>query len=428
MIREVIRTGKGCILGNKKKPKDGLGQSHPIRSGICVPMIILGKIVGALYNDNRLFNSAFKKSDIKVLSHFAAQAAIALDNAMAYERINQLNKKLEEEKQYFEEQHLKYESSGEIIGESAEMKRLSAQLKQVAQTDTTVLVLGETGVGKNLAARMIHEYSKRDGPYISVQCSAMPETLISSELFGHEKGSFTGASSLRVGRFELANTGTLFLDEIGTLPMDVQIRLLRVLQSKKFERVGGSKTLTSDFRLIAATNVDLEQEVKAGRFRSDLFYRLNVFPIVVPPLRERIEDVPLLASHFLNKLSAEKEKSFRNLSENDIQNLTQYNWPGNVRELENIIERGIILSTGSRFELPDLLMSEGFHNQQEREMTLKENEKRHIVYALKKSGWKVHGKGGAAEILDINPSTLVSRIKKLGIQRPYGRKKKKNSA
>ena len=251
-----------------------------------------------------------------------------------------------------------------------------------------------------------------------MHCSALPESLIPSELFGHERGAFTGATSRRIGRFELADGGTLFLDEMGDLPADIQTRLLRVLQTKEFERVGGTTTLRSDFRLISATNTNLEEEVKAKRFRVDLYYRINVFPIHVPPLRERKEDIPLLARHFLKIYSMRMRKEFDGISRQDMERLMQYDWRGNVRELENIIERGCILSTGSMLQLPELVGESAAFGPSNSGITLKESETRHIRWALEKTDWKVRGPGGAAELLEIHPSTLAFRMKKLGIRRP----------
>jgi formate hydrogenlyase transcriptional activator len=289
---------------------------------------------------------------------------------------------------------------------------------QVANTDTTVLIEGDTGVGKELIARAIfRQSSRRDKPFIRVHSNALPESLIASEFFGHEKGSFTGAISRRIGRFELADEGTLFLDEIGDLRLDIQVRLLRVLQTKEFERIGGSETLRSDFRLIVATNRNLEEEVKAGRFRADLYYRLNVFPITVPPLIERKEDIPELIDFFIKTYSAQKGKSLNGISTSDMDRLIHYNWPGNVRELENIIERAVILSKGPLVQIPELW---GVHPDApplKAGLTLKNNERNHILWALQKTKWKINGPDGAAQILDIHPSTLQSRMKKLGIRR-----------
>ena len=417
MIEKVALTGKGCIeIDNAGGPNS---LSNDIRSRICVPMIFRDKVVGVLYHDNRLLSSVFKESDLELLSYFAAQAAIALDNANAYEEIQRLNQKLKEEKCYYEEQHLQSLHFENIVGESAPIKQILENVCQVAKTGTTILILGETGVGKELIARAIHRHSGRDeNPFIRVFCSALPESLIPSELFGHERGAFTGAIHRHIGRFELADGGTLFLDEIGDLPLEIQVRLLRVLQTKEFERVGGSETIYSDFRLVAATNRDLEQAVKAGKFRSDLFYRLNVFPIHVPPLRKRKEDIPPLVNYFLKIYATKMGKTFKGVSKSEMDNLMQYDWPGNIRELENIIERGAILSSGPLFRVPELGVSQSEFGHPKEDITLNGNERRHILWVLQKTGWKVRGLGGAAELLNIHPSTLAFRMKKLGIRRP----------
>ena len=392
-----------------------------IKSSICVPMMIRGELIGVLYHDNRLFAAAFQDKDLEILSYFASQAAIALDNAKAYEEIKVLSERLEEEKRYYEEQHLEDYSSDEIIGKSSAIKKVIADVDKVAVSEATVLVLGETGVGKELVVNSIHRHSERRyKPLIRVHCSALPESLISSELFGHEKGSFTGAVSRRMGRFELADGSTLFLDEIGELPLEIQVRLLRVLQTKEFERVGGSTTLHSDFRLVAATNRDLAAEVKAGRFREDLYYRLNVFPIEVPPLRRRIEDIPLLAQYFLKVYGSKLGKHVTKISPPVMEELTTYSWPGNVRELENVIERGVILSSDAFFRMPPLISSRpsGPLEEDAGEIpTFKENERALLLNALRKTGWKISGKGGAAELLDMNRNTLSYRMKILGIKK-----------
>jgi formate hydrogenlyase transcriptional activator len=420
MIEEVSLTAKGRISETNLE-KDSLSvSSKTIRSRICVPMISRDSVVGVLYHDNRLLSSAFRESDLELLTYFAALAAFSLENAKAYEEIQVLNKKLMEEKRYYEEQHLQSLFLEDFVGESPAIMRVEAQVNQVANTDTTVLILGETGVGKELVARAIHRKSARkDKPFIQVQCNVLPETLIASELFGHEKGAFTGAIQQQIGRFELADDGTLFLDELGDLPLDIQVRLLRVLENKQFERLGSSKSICSNFRLIAATNQDLQKAMRDHRFRQDLYYRLSVFPIHVPPLRERKEDIPLLSDYFLNIFATKMGKPFKKILEADMEKLIQYNWPGNVRELKNVFERGCILSHGDNFRLPELEMN----TNPEPELipiplSLKENESRHILWALQKTGWKIRGSGGAAELLHIHPSTLAFRMKKLGIQRP----------
>jgi len=419
MIEEVARAGKGRILADGTPPEGGGAASDVIRSRICVPMILRDKTVGVLYHDNRLLSSAFRESDLDLLSYFAALAAFALDNAQAYEEIRRLNRKLSEENLYYKEEHLQNLHFEDIIGESPGIRRVLAQIDQVTGTDATVMIIGETGVGKELVARAIHRRSTRpDKPFIKVNCSALPESLIPSELFGHEKGAFTGAIRRRLGRFELADGGTLFLDEIGEISLDLQVRLLRVLQTREFERVGGNETIRSDFRLLVATNRNLERDVKTQKFRPDLYYRLAVFPIYVPPLRERREDIPLLALHFLKIYAQKRGKDFTRIPDVEMEKLLDYEWPGNVRELENIIERGTILNPGPVFRVPELgsrypeapLPGSG--------VSLMDNERRHILWALQKTKWKVRGAGGAAELLQLPPSTLAFRMKKLGIRRP----------
>ncbi len=417
MIEEVVNTGKGRI---KETEPDHVNffSNETIRSRICVPLILREKVVGALYHDNRILGAAFQQYDMDILSCFASLAAFAIDNARAYAEIKRLNAELSKEKEYYKEEHDKSINSDDIIGKSQPVKKMLSQTEQVAGTETTVLILGETGVGKELVASAIHRRSlRKDKPFVKVNCSALPEDIIASELFGHEKGSFSGAVSRRIGRFELADGGTLFLDEIGEISQDLQIRLLRVLQTREFERVGGNKTLYSDFRLIAATNKNLEKEVANANFRADLYYRLNVFPIIVASLRERKEDIPLLSYHFLNLYSSRMGKHFDGIPEQEMAGLIDYDWPGNVRELENIIERGVILSREPVFRVPRLSPD------QERDVSisagtsLKENERNHILWALDRTSGKIRGKGGAAELLDIHPSTLHFKIKKLNIIR-----------
>ncbi len=419
LIKEVASKGTGRILGTEEN--ENSVASSAIRSRICVPMILRGKTVGVLYHDNRLLSSAFRESDLELLSYFAALAAFALDNVKAYEEIRRLNQNLSEETLYYKEEHLQTLHFEDIVGESPEIKHVLSQVDQVTETDATVMIIGETGSGKELVARAIHRHSRRkDKPFIKVNCSALPESLIPSELFGHEKGSFTGATQRRLGRFELANGGTLFLDEIGEISQDIQVRLLRVLQNGEFERVGGTETLRSDFRLVVATNRNLEKDVKTQKFRADLYYRLAVFPIHVPPLRERTGDIPLLAYYFLKIYSQKRGKNFSKIPNAEIEKLLHYDWPGNVRELENIIERGTILNTGPLFRVPDLGSTQKDYSTDRDGMTLMENERRHILWALQQTNWKVRGKGGAAELLNIPPSTLAFRMNRLGIHRPKG--------
>ncbi|MBW2368592.1 MAG: sigma 54-interacting transcriptional regulator [Deltaproteobacteria bacterium] len=421
IIRESATTGKGRVLVKNPAEAQSPFSDTGIRGCICVPMKLRGEVLGVLYLDNRLFSSSFKESDRDILDYFAAQAAIAMDNAAAYEKIHILNRKLREEKRYYEEEHSKILHFDEFVGKSPAIMKVLSLVEQVAGLDTSVLVLGETGVGKELVARAIHRHSTRKHrPFVSTNCAALPENLIANELFGHERGAFTGADSQRIGRFELADGGTLFLDEIAEISLEVQVRLLRVLQTKEFERLGGQKTHRSDFRLVAATNRELHRAVNAGTFREDLYYRLNVFPIHVPPLRDRIEDIPLLAAHFLHIHALKCGKPIQKITESDMQRLVTYDWPGNVRELENIIERGTILSTGPRFRLPELKRHLQGRDRGDRAVTYEENIRRHILWAIEKTRGKIRGDGGAAQLLDMSPSTLYYKIKAMGIRRSTG--------
>ncbi|MBU4471642.1 MAG: sigma 54-interacting transcriptional regulator [Desulfobacteraceae bacterium] len=419
LIEKVAQSGAGRIVQDDPDSNDDFFSNETIRSRICVPMFLRDKVVGVLYHDNRLLQSAFEESHIDLLSYFAAIAAISIDNSMAYEEINRLNKKLSKEKQYYQEEHNQSLHFKEIVGNSPAIQRVLSQIEQVAETDAAVIITGETGVGKELVARAIHRLSRRhERPFIRVHCSALSENLIPSELFGHEKGAFTGATSRRLGRFEMADTGTIFLDEMGDISADIQTRLLRVLQTKEFERVGGTTTLMSDFRLIVATNRDLQKELAAGRFRADLYYRLNVFPINVPPLRERREDIPLLVYYFLNIFSNRTGKQFEGIEEEEMKRLISYDWPGNIRELKNVIERACILSKGSYPRIPELDNECGPAGPSSGGVTLKDVEARHILWTLEKTNWKVRGPGGSAELLGLHPSTLRFRMQKLGITRP----------
>ena len=421
LVYESAKTGKTIIHEMDIVKNNNSFFDNTIRSCICVPMTLRDEVIGILYNDNSMLHNAFKKTDPQIISYFTAQAAIALKNASYYDDLQKLNQKLKEEKEYYEELHTKPYCSNEFIGKSPVIKKVFDHITRVSNTNTTVLILGETGVGKEMVARAIHKNSPRcDKPFISVHCSALPKELISSELFGHEKGAFSGAIGRRIGRFELADGGTLFLDEIGDIPPEVQVRLLRILQSKEFERVGGEKTLHTDFRLLAATNRDLSKEVREKKFREDLYYRINVFPIYVPPLRQRKEDIPLLAQHFVKIYAAQVGKPIKNIPEQIMDKLLNYDWPGNVRELMNIIERGIILSTGPIFTLPELDISLREYSSHEAITTLEENERNLILRALKQTNGKIRGRGGAAELLAINYSTLYSRMKKQGIKKSQG--------
>ncbi len=352
----------------------------------------------------------------------------ALNQALS--TVKELKEKLQAENVYLQEEIRTEQDYGEIIGQSAALKKTMEEARQVAMTDTTVLINGESGTGKESMARAIHQFSPRkDRPLIKVNCGAIPESLVESELFGHIKGAFTSAVSDRTGHFELADKGTIFLDEIGELSLDVQVKLLRVLQEQEIQRVGSGEVIEVDVRIIAATNRDLKQMVDEGKFRMDLFYRLNVFPLTVPPLRERKSDIPLLLAKFLSRLSQKLGKPLKGVSEVSMELLMDYDWPGNIRELQNVIERSAILARSDVIDIDDalvpvtcskLVMEHDNDNEttQARFKTLAENEKDYIISVLEKLNWVIGGKKGAAEVLDIPSSTLRSRMKKLGIERP----------
>jgi transcriptional regulator with GAF, ATPase, and Fis domain len=307
-----------------------------------------------------------------------------------------------------------------LIGESPLLRRVRDQIEQVAPTDSTVLIQGETGTGKELVARAIHEASARgERPLVKVNCAALPRELVESELFGHEKGAFTGAVQQRRGRFELADGGTLFLDEVGELPPEAQAKLLRVLQEREFERVGSARSLRVDVRVIAATNRDLHAEVAAARFRSDLYFRLNVFPIVLPPLRERRDDIPLLLRHFAARTARRLGRTIDGISPTFIERASAYDWPGNIRELENLVERALIMSRGGMLDASELFAAPGGvpHAAPPGAATLEEVERAHICRILDATGWRIEGDHGAARTLGLNPSTLRGRMRKLGIRK-----------
>lgn len=350
------------------------------------------------------------------------RAEMALEQAL--HQVQDLSKKLADENIYLREEIRATNTSSDIIGESPALMNVLRRVDQVAATDATVLILGESGVGKESMARAIHDRSPRhNGPFIKLNCAAIPANLVESELFGHERGAFTGAVQRRLGRFELAEGGTIFLDELGELPLDTQAKLLRVLQEREFERVGGTGTVRVSVRLIAATNRDLLKMVEAGSFRADLYYRINVFPVELPPLRKRTEDIPLLTAHFLRKFATQHGKQFEGVSAISLERLLSYHWPGNIRELQNVIERATILSTGTRLEVPPLQSSlaptEAEPGKHAAPLKLEAVERAHILRVLSETGWLIEGKKGAAASLGLPPGTLRSRMKKLSIDRPH---------
>jgi formate hydrogenlyase transcriptional activator len=393
-----------------------------IKSACSIPMISHGQALGTL-SVGSLREAAFTEEDARVLTQVTNQIAMAVENALAYRQIGELKDKLSEEKLYLQDEIRSEHNFEEIIGQSAALKGILKQVETVAPTDSTVLLLGETGTGKELFARAIHNLSsRRDRTLVKVNCAAIPTGLLESELFGHEKGAFTGAIVQRIGRFELANRGTIFLDEIGDIPLEIQPKLLRVLQEQEFERLGSMRTMRVDIRLIAATNADLAQKMAAKQFRDDLYYRLNVFPILIPPLRERREDIPILIRHFVQKYGRRMKKQIDTIPATALEALSEYHWPGNVRELENFIERAVILSGGSvlqpplaelakRKKLSSAISANGSNG------TLREAEREHIERALKDTNWVIGGPAGAAARLGMKRTTLQTRIKKLGIKR-----------
>jgi formate hydrogenlyase transcriptional activator len=380
-------------------------------------------------------------AEAELLQEVANQLALAVENMREYEEIGRLKAQLERENVYLREEILGEHNFEEIVGGSPELTNVLHMVDRVAPTDTTVLILGETGTGKELVARAIHSRSPRHKhPLVKMNCGAIAAGLIESELFGHVKGAFTGALERRTGRFELADKGTIFLDEVGELPLDMQVKLLRVLQEQEFEPVGSSRTIKVDVRVIAATNRNLEDEVSAGRFRADLYYRLNVLPIRVPPLRERRNDIPQLTMFFVQRHAKRIGRTIAGVTRDSMDRLTRYAWPGNVRELENVIERALVLSGGGMLDiggdfLPQLA-SIGTAPQPQRAPalppsasaappapppkgsgTLEDVERAHILAVLAQTGWVIEGPRGAAKILDMHPNTLRSRMKKLGLER-----------
>ena len=406
-----------------------LAAAESVKSACFIPLVNRGRALGDLMIV-RLTEGTFTAEDVDFLSQAAGQIAIAIENALAYREISELKDKLAQEKLYLEEEIRSEMNFAEIVGKSSALRKVLKRVETVAPTDSTVLIYGETGAGKELIARAIHDLSPRKSKaFVKLNCAAIPTGLLESELFGHERGAFTGAIAQRIGRFEVANGGTIFLDEIGEIPLELQTKLLRVLQEREFERLGSSRTLRTDARLIAATNRDLEAMVAEQKFRSDLFFRLNVFPIQVPPLRERHGDIPLLVRHFAQQFSKRMNKTIDTISSATMEALSRYHWPGNIRELQNVIERAVITSTGPvlKVDVADLKISkpsspaekgsaQGSTNGGLRD-TLEETERQQILKALKQSNWVVAGPKGAAAKLGMKRSTLQLRMSKLGISR-----------
>jgi formate hydrogenlyase transcriptional activator len=391
-----------------------------LKSGCCLPLISPGRVTGVL-NIASLRDNAFSQADVELLGEVANQIAIAVENALSFHQIVELQNKLADEKLYLEDAIRTEYNFEEIVGDSPALRRVLQQVETVAPTDSTVLIQGETGTGKELVARALHNLSgRRDHTLVKVNCAAIPTGLLESEMFGHEKGAFTGAVEQRKGRFELAHRGTILLDEVEDIPLELQPKLLRVLQEQEFERLGSSRTIRVDVRVVAATNVDLAQLVAEKKFRSDLYYRLNIFPVTLPPLRERPEDIPLLVHFFANKFALKMKKSIEKIPTATMAALIGYNWPGNIRELQNIVERAVILSRGAALEVPlaELQQSKVLADQVDSPVTLEAVEREHILRVLRESGWIIAGPTGAAARLGMNRTTLNNRMRKLGIRRP----------
>ena len=386
-----------------------------IRSICFVPLITRRGTVGTL-NLGSKQDRAFTTQDLSFLKHVASQVAIALDNVEAHRKLADFGKRLEKEKLYLEDEIRSAHNFEEIVGESAPLEKVLSQIRTVAPSNATVLILGETGTGKELVARGIHRMSSRSqGSFIKLNCAAIPTGLLESELFGHEKGAFTGAVSQKIGRLELADKGTLFLDEVGEIPLELQPKLLRVLQDQEFERLGGVRTIKVDVRLVAATNRDLAKSVATHQFRSDLFYRLHVFPLHVPPLRERGRDVPLLVHYFVKKFASRMNKPIETIPMEAMNALIAWHWPGNVRELENFMERCVILTNGSALNVPMTELQRGGLSLMG--TTLESLEREHILRVLRETGGVIAGAHGAAARLGLKRTTLQSRMQKMGITR-----------
>ena len=427
-IGRVGQSGEPLLLAGVRGDEEWIAdpawlKREAIRTFAAQPLVFRGETLGVL----AIFdNGVLDADDFAWLRVFADHAAVSIANARAFEEIEQLKARLEEENTYLRQEVTETIGASNIVGGSPGLKKVLQQIQLVAPTDAAVLVTGESGTGKELVARALHEHSPRkDRALIKVNCGAVPDTLFESEFFGHVRGAFTGALKDKPGRFELADGGSIFLDEIGEVPLAMQSKLLRVLQEHEIERVGDTRVRKVNVRIIAATNRDLKQEVEAGRFRQDLFYRLSVFPIEIPPLRERRDDIAPLAAHFVKQTARRMNRPTPRVTQATMTQLAAHDWPGNVRELQNAVERAVILSQGGplRFELPDAKATAAPRSTKPVTAALltrdelKRQELDSIAAALKQTGGKVFGEGGAAELLGMKPTTLTSRIKALGLSR-----------
>jgi transcriptional regulator with GAF, ATPase, and Fis domain len=436
-LGEAATTGQLRLIRNPdKQPISVAGLEWVQGEGILEcgirPIEYKGEVLGAIVG----FAREYIPDSFTPWGHlFADHVGAAIANARAFEEIQHLKAQLELQNSYLQEAVIEAKAFGGLIGQSAALKKIVTQIDVVAPTEASVLILGETGTGKELVAHEIHHRSTRkNGPLVRVNCASIPRDLFESEFFGHVKGAFTGAVKDRAGRFETAEGGTIFLDEVGEIPLDIQNKLLRILQERRYERVGDDRTRRADVRIVAATNRDLKKEVAAGRFREDLYYRLNVFPVQVPPLRDRMDDIPLLAKQFVELSTKELKCAKPRLTKASLAKLQNYNWPGNVRELRNVVERGVILARGGvlDFDLPiatqmptalaprshasppATMANQAFLTKPE----LQRMERDNLLLALEAAHWKIKGPGGAAELIGVKPTTLLSKMKKWGLTRP----------
>jgi transcriptional regulator with GAF, ATPase, and Fis domain len=436
-----LRAGRRLVLGSLPEdlPPEAVAEREysqriGMRANLTVPLTVSGRFLWSIATGSFRGPRRWSETDVQrlesvgeILVAAAERVELELELSARLEELEELHERLRVETDYLRAERSGDFGQDEIVGRSPVMLRMLEQVAHVAPTPSTVLLLGETGTGKELLARAIHARSpRRDGPLVKINCAAVPDTLIESELFGHEKGAFTGATAARPGRFAVAEGGTLLLDEIGDLPAEVQIRLLRVLQDREFQPLGSNRTVKADVRIIAATHRDLAEEVRAGRFRSDLFFRLNVFPIRVPPLRDRSGDIPLLAWAFVERFQEAIGRRIRHIQEQDLAALAAYSWPGNVRELQNVIERALILSKGETLAIAEAFGfdADGGRASQPQAPApnagaerLEDLERSHIERVLAACGGKISGPGGAAERLGLHPNTLRSRMQKRGIRR-----------
>jgi formate hydrogenlyase transcriptional activator len=429
MVLPIVGTSPGTAYQTRKAVRFGaapkslapvalkVNAEEGFESGCFLPIMRGNRTLGVLHLLDRR-KDAFSEEDVDFLRQVASQVAIALENALEFSELSESRERLAEEGLYLRDEIRTEHHFEDILGNSTGLRQVLRQVETVAPNETTVLIQGETGTGKELVARAIHGLSSRhDNIFVKLNCAAIPLGLLESELFGHERGAFTGAISRKVGRFEIAHKGTLFLDEVGDIPLELQPKLLRVLQEQEFERLGGTRSIRTDVRLVAATNRDLSKMVDQGQFRADLYYRLNVFPIHIPPLRERRDDVPLLVRYFVDKYAKTMNRKIERIPASVMDALTRYAWPGNIRELQNFIERAVILSEGSSLR-PPLAELRETKAKGSAGVTLKEVERKHVLQVLRETDWVLGGPNGAAARLGIPRTTLIYRMRRLGIQRP----------